>query len=536
MKNTTAVLDLGHVKASMLIELQGYKESQLKVVEENPFIEITDRDTYEEGKKRRTALVKARTGYQRQETIIKDKLNSIKKQVSEMLNDDVIAITKPYEEKQQEEVSRWEAILEEKRQEKARIEAERVSGINSKIQLLDMSLSAIIIKMVFNTIEAQREAFLKTIELTKLEVDFEEFEVLVDEKIKGLTHEFDGKVLRLKEVEKNRLDRLKASQKSNVDAHYMEATKILQGATIQNKDLLINAIQESFEDDMDFGEFSGEHEKNKEYLLGLAQKKVSDLEAEKIATLQRIETEAAATQAANLADLQSHLMNTVLSMDEDTYEIATVDINNLKSERKGYSYMEDKFDAMVRVIEKIQDEKLSAIEKKLQERRRLEKLNERMEHMTMLGMESDGGVLIGFGKSIGEKIIEYSSDGEFELMMQSVAEAKNLTNKEVSHLQEKNKTSTPVVEGISCEDLKNSLQEVSGILSAPVADFGKETLKGLSNDVLLIQGFLSDLQGFIDWNLILGSMETKEGMEFFLKAKKQLDSWFEQMFNEAENL
>lgn len=69
----TALIELDSLDANMLPELNGWKDTQLKVVEENPYISIEDFKSYEEAKKNRTALVTARTTIQNQEKLIASK-------------------------------------------------------------------------------------------------------------------------------------------------------------------------------------------------------------------------------------------------------------------------------------------------------------------------------------------------------------------------------------------------------------------------------------------------------------------------------
>ena len=59
-------LQLEDLKVSNLPELQGWKEKQQKLVEENPYVEIVDNKSYEVACKSRTALLKGRTELEKQ--------------------------------------------------------------------------------------------------------------------------------------------------------------------------------------------------------------------------------------------------------------------------------------------------------------------------------------------------------------------------------------------------------------------------------------------------------------------------------------
>lgn len=127
------VIDLDNLEANLLPELQGWREKQLAIVNDNPYVAIEDNSTYEEAKKARTALVTARTDVQKQEKTIASKLKAFRTKVSEA-SQELIDITLPHEEKQQDEVRRYEAIKEAEKAEKERIEQERknkiLGGIN----------------------------------------------------------------------------------------------------------------------------------------------------------------------------------------------------------------------------------------------------------------------------------------------------------------------------------------------------------------------------------------------------------------------
>lgn len=100
------VFSIEKLDAAKLPELQGLKEKQLQIVKENPFVAITDNATFEAAKKARTALVSARTEIQNQDKTIASKIKKFREMVSG-ISEKLISITKPHEEKQQEEVKRW---------------------------------------------------------------------------------------------------------------------------------------------------------------------------------------------------------------------------------------------------------------------------------------------------------------------------------------------------------------------------------------------------------------------------------------------
>ena len=104
-------LQLSDLKVSNLPELQGWKEKQEVLVKDNPYVEITDNKTYEVACKSRTALLKGRTELEKQDKLVASKLSTFRKDVKTE-TDNLIAITLPFEEKQQIEVKRYEEIKE----------------------------------------------------------------------------------------------------------------------------------------------------------------------------------------------------------------------------------------------------------------------------------------------------------------------------------------------------------------------------------------------------------------------------------------
>ena len=125
-------LQLEDLKVSNLPELQGWKEKQQKLVEENPYVEIVDNKSYEVACKSRTALLKGRTELEKQDKLIASKLTSFRKEVKQE-TDNLIAITLPYEEKQQSEVKRFEEIKAAEKAEEKRRNSVKICSIRSTL-------------------------------------------------------------------------------------------------------------------------------------------------------------------------------------------------------------------------------------------------------------------------------------------------------------------------------------------------------------------------------------------------------------------
>lgn len=208
MENTA--LQLSDLKVSNLPELQGWKEKQEQLVLDNPYVEITDNKTYEVACKSRTALLKGRTELEKQDKLIASKLTAFRKDVKTE-TDTLIAITLPSEEKQQAEVKRYEGIKELERQERERIEQERIDTIKAKIDSIESESLAIIQKMTFQNIIPDTADIGS---ICKQEFDFEEYDILFEQTLARIETAIKDKVDDLNEREEQRIAREQAEEEN----------------------------------------------------------------------------------------------------------------------------------------------------------------------------------------------------------------------------------------------------------------------------------------------------------------------------------
>jgi len=108
---------LEKIEPRQLSELNGWREKQETLLKANPFIKIQDNKSYELAKKSRTALLRGRTEIEKQDKLIASRLQIFRKKVIEVKNE-LIAITLLSEQKQQDEVKRYEKIKEDERLER----------------------------------------------------------------------------------------------------------------------------------------------------------------------------------------------------------------------------------------------------------------------------------------------------------------------------------------------------------------------------------------------------------------------------------
>lgn len=241
-----------------LKEFEGLKEKQEIVVKENPFVAITDNKTYEEAKKARTTLLTASTAVEKQEGTVTKFLNQFKKKVAEKYGE-LSKITRDAYEKQQEEVKRYEKILEEEREKKAKIEQERIDGIKNDINSIDEELSGKIKDMTFEKIDEVLEVIEKT--KTERAGTFQEFDVLFDHVIESIEEKYAEQkaylIEKKEEEEKNRIE----SIKNKLTEIEKDGLNFVLNLTFDNIEESKKQFKNLFDNNFDFMEFSPEKEK-----------------------------------------------------------------------------------------------------------------------------------------------------------------------------------------------------------------------------------------------------------------------------------
>lgn len=205
MSEETKITDLQNIDPKNLPELQGFEEKQKEIVANNPFIEIIDNETYQEAKKRRTALVSARTGLQNQDKVIASSLKALRTRALNFANE-LIKITLPHEEKQQAEVKRYEAIKEAEKARKEEEERQRILKIRQKIDEFEGEVNKMSDEMTFDKIDVTLNGAEHFLAECKSDFDFQEFEELFVEAGARAMRELNEKVKVLQEKEAQRLE------------------------------------------------------------------------------------------------------------------------------------------------------------------------------------------------------------------------------------------------------------------------------------------------------------------------------------------
>jgi hypothetical protein len=202
------LITLDDFNVNALAEIQGKKDQQLKLVKENPFVEITDNATWEVAKKTRTLLRTGRTDLEKEKKSVLSKIKEVITEPVSKTYDSFIEISKPHEDKQQEEVKRYEDIKENERKERERIDNERKEKHRTSIDAFFVSTKQQIESLTFET--AKTFEILRTVDNMVLSPEiFEEFQDLFEGKLEVLKMQLHEKRTMLQEREDIRVEQEK---------------------------------------------------------------------------------------------------------------------------------------------------------------------------------------------------------------------------------------------------------------------------------------------------------------------------------------
>lgn len=165
--------DLFKVDLSRLDTFQDAKNKQLKLVDECPYVKITDSKSYDLARKHRTALRTGRTDLEKGQKAIFDVVNGFKNDVK-MFTEELIKITRPAEDNQQAEITRYEEEREAERKRKEEEERQRKETIKQSIVNFRNRFNQSIATATFNTIEGiQKDISETNVECFEFQDDFD---------------------------------------------------------------------------------------------------------------------------------------------------------------------------------------------------------------------------------------------------------------------------------------------------------------------------------------------------------------------------
>src|SRR6478672_6574731 len=193
-KKEVALFELETLKVDTLSIFKDIEKEQKELVKKNPFVAIKDTKTLDAAKAARTALAKGRTGLQNKDKGAASFLANFRKGIGTKI-ENLIAITKPAEDKQQAELDRYEKIQEDRRLAREREKEEADNRIKGNINAVVAEMSGLVDEMTYPTIESTKEAIEKLSE--QHGGTFEEFDVLFDRDVENVMKLYEEKVLNL---------------------------------------------------------------------------------------------------------------------------------------------------------------------------------------------------------------------------------------------------------------------------------------------------------------------------------------------------
>ena len=295
------IIELDKIDVSKLSDFQKFKEKQLLVIKENPFIEISDYESYRKAKEARTALVRARTTIEKQDKLIASKISAFRKRVI-ALKKELIDISSEAEIKQQNEVKRWEEIKEAEKAERERVEAERKEKIKAKITEFYNAELKKINSLTYDETQEKLQKIGEGVDVSKLQ----EFNALFYEKCNVLEELRENRIISLKQEEEQRIERARIQKEreelERKRREQEEAMRLQQEAIERRRREEEKALKLQRE------AIERKQKEAEEALLKIENEKRLKEEAEEKAERERLEAENAKKEEENRKKMEEALM------------------------------------------------------------------------------------------------------------------------------------------------------------------------------------------------------------------------------------
>jgi len=335
------VINLEKFSVAQLPELQGKKEEINALIALNPIVEIIDTATYEAAKKSRTAVKTLRTGLEKEQADVKRKIKTHILDVVDKEYDLLVSNVKIEETLRQDGVAEYESKKEIERQEKARIEKERVDNINKEINDYVAEWKTVFCLMNFDSIQKVSADFLESYTTYDTAI-LEEFEALFPTKIEELTKYLSEKTTSLTEAENARLEKLRIEEEAKLLAQ--------QKAEFEAKQKLADEAEAKAKKEReDFEKEKTEFAKNKQ--ISERKNTLSNLGIDENIVLTRL-------------GVSGHgmLMNTLLNGSDNDFQIECDNAIKRIAELDAKKAKETEVLEAVIIPETIQPEKVEAVE------------------------------------------------------------------------------------------------------------------------------------------------------------------------------
>lgn len=424
MKKENEKFELLKLDANNLVELNEWEKKLNDLVKENPYIEIVDTETFNEAKKRRTNLKSGRTEVEKQDGLIATFVQQFRKTIKAK-SENLVGIVKPHENKQQEEVDRWQKILDDKKAEKDKKETERLDEIKNKINSVETDLNSIIEHVVFANINQAETDFVSIKDKAIKSFNYQELNFMFEEMIEHKTTKLKLAIIDAKEKESNRIENLKNENNSKIDKMIVDSIKAIDEFKMTfEEDNLIVTVDEIFETEHDFGDLTQRYKDELSKMLEKAQDKIDAI------------NESIINEEKNrIFEVREGLLDRIFQMDVETYDVELQFIKKAL-EQEVFEPNQEVFNTMKKIVEKALERKTKEIQDEIaKEEKRMEAvMDSRIKTITEMGMvaDEDETKWIGFGleimvdelydaddiDSFVEDIKQHKSDSEAEQQRQ----------------------------------------------------------------------------------------------------------------------
>lgn len=310
-KTEIAVIDFTKFSVTQLPELKGKKEEIASIIEANPVVEVIDNKTYELAKKSRTAVKTLRTGLEKEQKDVKDKIKQFVLNVVDSEYNALVLDVKSKEKERQDPIDIWEEKKEKERQEKLRIEEARKQKHRDNIELVFNHNKKLIDELTFENLPHELVFTIDDQEFNS--ESFEEFADVFEAKVDVLTTMLKDKIKTLQEKENIRLEneRLENERKENERKQKIKTSIDYFYTTWQDifSDMRFEDIQEltekfNSENALDCAEFQEDYAQKRANLVRMLEAKVNFLTQ---AENQRIQQEKLNREQAELEQLNRDL-------------------------------------------------------------------------------------------------------------------------------------------------------------------------------------------------------------------------------------
>lgn len=371
--------ELSILNSKNLANLQEWEQKQIKLVEENPFVEITDPKSFKEAKKARTNLKSGRTELQNQDKLIAKTTSEFRKG-TKAETERLIGITSPSENKQQIEIDRHQAILDEEKEREAKAEEKRIQDLKDKIQDTETTLVNIIDGIVYGSISDDQKFFDEIVEGTTNEVDFQEYEFQFNDMIEKNKLLIKATIENVVQDEEKRLvdEKVQGFSKTLMDDGYVH-------------DPIVGVYEKrGFEISL---------ERLRTFTSSEVNQRIAEVNDKIVEMDRQNHDKIVQAQKERVIQVREGLLDLVHQIDVENYEeqekyIQKVFKDNKENSSESFEFAKDEFDKMAEMVQKALDRKSEEIDA---EKKRINEQIERDLEIFLNECQRRYDVVVGMG-------------------------------------------------------------------------------------------------------------------------------------------